>query len=455
MKIIFANSPVMRYRRKVVKDFSIENDLRIRGLRMVKRLGLHRILERIYNHLVFSYGNIRFGQRAGSRWPFVLRKPMGAVNYPFIMGYAISNLKSKGYDVEILDAIADENFSYSNFIRDLKKMKPDIVVVECSTPTVDIDLVVAKEISKFADVALAGTHLSLKCDEVKRQAPFVKYFLKGEYILSSLEMVRKKRPGVYESKVIKDLDSIPFPYRDYSSAKDYYDPSMSTLRPQMQVWGSKGCPFKCSFCLWPQTMYKGIVSLRDPKKIAEEIREGIRKHKYKSILFDDDTFNIGDDRISKLCDELKKIGLHWTMMGRLDCSPLWLLEKMIDCGCVGMRFGVETFDKKVLENINKGLQHSDFLLRIKLLSKKYPKIMFHLTMMKNLPGQTEKTHIRDMKILRDLGYELIRGFPHRANKYRHYQLSSCAPFPGTKMYKDLKISKKETLKDYLKYDGSE
>jgi len=65
------------------------------------------------------------------------------------------------------------------------------------------------------------------------------------------------------------------------------------------------------------------------------------------------------------------------MMGRLDCSPSWLLEKMIDCGCVGMRFGVESFDKKVLENINKGLQHSDFLARIKLLSRKYPKVMFH------------------------------------------------------------------------------
>jgi anaerobic magnesium-protoporphyrin IX monomethyl ester cyclase len=454
IKVIFANSPVMRYKDQIVTDFSIEKEKKIRFLRWMKKLGVPRIMERAYNHIIFRSGYIRFGQRAGSRWPFTSRKPTNALNFPFIMNYSASYLRSRGYDAETVDAIADECFSYSGFIGKLKEKKPDIVVLECCTPTIDIDILMAKEISNFAEVALAGPHLSLKCSEVQKQAPFVKYFLKGEYILSSLKMAETRKKGVYESEVVRDIDSIPFPFRDYSSSYKYYDPSMCTKFPQLQIWGSKGCPFHCTFCMWPQTMYKGIVSLRSPKKIIAEIKENLKKKDYKSIFFDDDTFNIGTERISELSDELKKIGLPWTMMGRLDCSPLWLLEKMIDCGCVGLRFGVETFDKGVLKNVNKGLENTNFLETIRQISKKYPKIMIHLTMMENLPGQTKEIHANDMKILKEMGYEEVRGFPFRSNEYRHFQCSSCVPFPGTKMHTDLKLDGKETLKDYISYDGS-
>jgi radical SAM superfamily enzyme YgiQ (UPF0313 family) len=250
-------------------------------------------------------------------------------------------------------------------------------------------------------------------------------------------------------EVVKDLDSLPFPFRDYKSATKYYDPSMATPKPQLQVYAGKGCPFRCTFCSWPQNMYFGNVSLRDPKKIAQEIRENVKKFGFKSIFFDDDTFNLGNDRISQLCDELKVIGLPWTMMGRLDCSPDWLFDKMVESGCVGMRFGVESFDLGVLATINKGLEKTDFLNTLRHLSEKYPELMIHLTMMKDLPGQTEEIHLRDLEILKELGYST-------ENHRRNYQLSSCVPFPGTKMYADLVAKKGEaSLSDYSLYEGSQ
>ena len=147
------------------------------------------------------------------------------------------------------------------------------------------------------------------------QCPHITYLLKGEYILSTLKMARSQQPGIYESEVVTDLDSIPFPFRDYRVSTKYFDPTMPTPRPQLQIYGSKGCPFKCTFCLWPQTMYQGKVALRKPEKIAEEIRYCVEKYGYQSIFFDDDTFNLGTERISRLCDELKQIGLPWTRWG--------------------------------------------------------------------------------------------------------------------------------------------
>lgn len=401
-------------------------------------------------HKLFFGNNIRFGVRAGSRWPWTLDSPLiKGAPYPFFMGYSAALLRSKGFDVNIVDYVGRNNVSYGQFIREIKSEKADIVVLECSTPTVDIDLWMAQEIARFTKVALAGPHITFNCEKMRQEYPFVTYWLKGEYILSSLKMAETQQAGIYESEVIKDLDVIPFPFRDYKGGHNYYDPTMPTPEPQLQIYASKGCPFHCTFCLWPQTMYNHIVALRDPDNVIEEIRENVRRFGYRSIFFDDDTFNIGEERISKLCDGLKGLGLPWTWMGRLDCSSHELFDKMVACGCIGMRLGVESFDHDVLRRIKKGIERVDFLKTLEHISKKYPEIMLHITMMRDMPGQSEEIHAKDMRILKDLGFS-------EHNIYRSYQLSRCAPFPGTEMYDDLMQSGYEQeLQDFARYDGGQ
>jgi radical SAM superfamily enzyme YgiQ (UPF0313 family) len=392
----------------------------------------------------------RYGVRAGSRWPLTATVPNAYAPYPFMLGYSASLLKENGFEVELIDSVVSQNRSYKKFIKNVIKNKPDIVVLETAALTENIDLWCAEKISKFAEVALAGPHFTDEIiAELQKKAPFVQYFLKGEYIKSSLKMAKTRQKGVYESDIVTDLDSIPFPYRDFKDAECYFDLSMPTDRPQLQMYASKGCPFKCSFCMWPQTMYKGIVAQRTPEKIIEEIRENVKKYGYKSIFFDDDTFNIGTERISKLCDYLKEIGLPWTMMGRLDCSPDWLYDKMVDCGCVGMRFGIETFNTDCLKRINKGLERVDFLGTLQHICEKHPDLWIHLTVMKDMPGQTDEIHKTDMKILHDLGFKL-----NSSNIKRSFQLSTCVPYKGTKLYEQVKaLIGEERFEKEAQYDG--
>lgn len=400
-----------------------------------------------------SWQDLRVGVRAGSRWPFSFSTKDGGFGlyypFPFIMSYAAALVKSKNYDVDIIDAIVNREFSYENYIKQIKKSKADIVVLECAEITMPIDLKMAEKISKFSEVALAGPHLNKElAEEIQKKAPYIKYILIGEYIKSALKMVETRVSGIYESEIVKDFDSLPFAFRDFKNADKYYDGSASDgEKPQLQIYASKGCPFKCKFCLWPQLMYKGTVAQRSPKLVAEEIKENLKKVPYKNIFFDDDTFNIGTERISELCDYLKEIGLPWTMMGRLDCSPLWLYDKMVDSGCVGMRFGIETFNIDCLKRINKGLEKIDFVENLKYLCNKYPNLYVHVTMMKDMPGQTKEIHQNDMKILSELGFSLY-------STKRSYQLATCSPYKGTVLYKELEERLgKEYLEKNLSIDG--
>ena len=114
-----------------------------------------------------------------------------------------------------------------------------------------------------------------------------------------------------------------------------------------------------------------------------------------------------------------------------------------------MRFGVETFNVEVLGKIGKGIERTDFKDTLRKLSEKFPQLMIHLTMMKDLPGQSKDDHRRDMEELQAMGYSL-------ASKTRNYQLSACAPFPGTRMYEEL-VAKHgaDVLSDLSLYDGGQ
>jgi len=448
MKVLFINPPNIRS-----ATSTPENDFSIKEFIVPKHLSKIKWSEKFFKSLDYLFGigsGVRYGVRAGSRWPFTMDQPTGYAPFPFFMGYAASNLKKHGFEVNILDAVAEIEYDYEAFLNEVKSEKADIVILECSTPTIDIDVWFANKVAEFAKVAIAGPHLNQSTvAEIMPNNPNISFFLLGEYIISSLKMVQSGKYGVYESEVLKDIDSFPHPFRDFKSATKYFEPTMPTPKPQLQLYGSKGCPFKCTFCSWPQTMYFGNVALRSPEDIAKEINNAVEKDDYKSILFDDDTFNLGTKRISKLCDYLKEIGLPWTMMGRLDISPDWLYDKMVDSGCVGMRFGIETFNIDVLKNIEKGIERRDFKKTLEYICLTYPKVMIHITMMSDMPGQTAEDTEVDLKIIKEMGFS-------NENILRTYQLSKCAPFPGTKLYEQMETKLDEaTLKTYTLYDGGQ
>ena len=217
MKILFVNPPVIR-----TKNSNAKNNFKIDGLRFRPIFRKIPFIYPIWKRL--SDPTTRYGVRAGSRWPWTSDQPLQALHYPFLMAYATSLLKENGFEVELYDAVAQEEYSYSNFISNVSKKNADIIVIETSTPTFDIDIWMAKKLSKFADICLAGPHLTYTAEKLQKKHKFIKYFLKGEYILSALEMAKTKRPGIYEINTVKDLEEIPYPYRDYPEKMPAWQP---------------------------------------------------------------------------------------------------------------------------------------------------------------------------------------------------------------------------------------
>jgi len=73
-----------------------------------------------------------FGARSDVRWPH--KRSDKFIEYPIYLAYLVAIVRESGYQVAFLDAIL-EDLDIQQFARRVAKIKPDVVVLECSTPS--------------------------------------------------------------------------------------------------------------------------------------------------------------------------------------------------------------------------------------------------------------------------------------------------------------------------------
>jgi len=394
-------------------------------------------------------GRRRLGIRAGSRWPLTTSdyyKPTTYMPYPGFMGYAVSYLQSQGVEARFYDAIAS-NHEIEAFYRNVDQFKPDIVIQETSTPSFNVDIEIARKLHEKYEICLVGPHATAFAERLI-ELPFVDYVLKGAYEYSSLQMVTTRRRGIYDFDSVKNLDDLPYPYRDEKIIHHYRECvcKKKLQFPQLWIYGSRGCAFHCSFCLWVHTMYGEKFTLRCPTKILDEVDDMIRKYGFKYILFDDDCWNLGSKtRITQIADGLHKIGVPWSIIGRLDTCDKDVFKYIVDRGCVGLRLGVESLSQRLLDKVDKRLTVEKVMEMIDYL--KTLDVSLFLLFMHLIPGETWWDRLKQDLMIRKICW----GHP-----YIVFQNPPCIPFPGTPYYQQFVKQglDPEKVTDWDEYDGA-
>ncbi|MFH2021239.1 MAG: radical SAM protein [archaeon] len=403
----------------------------------------------------------RKGVRAGSRWPHLkLKIESDYLPYPFFLGYASSLLKKNGFIVKAVDAVA-QDIDYVEFYNLIKEFSPDLIFLETSTPSLEHDLELIKmfKIYSSAKIAVAGPDMNVLNEKFLESNEFIDYALTGEYEFTLLELansineqrsLKNIRGLVYrqddkciktENREISNIDDFPWPDRIDLPAYKYNDRPGGIPTPSAQIIASRGCPYLCSFCAWPQLVYGGRnYRTRDIKDVVDEM-EMLRGKGFRSIYFDDDTFNIGRKRMLELAAELKsrKWKLSWAFMGRSDLIDEEILSKFKEVGLHAVKYGVESGVQKIVDSSGKGLNLA-IATKNMLLTKKMG-IKMHLTFTFGLSGETKQT------IQKTVDYALMIN-PDSV------QFSIMTPFPGTKFYNELKSKNMLASENLSDYDGN-
>jgi len=341
------------------------------------------------------------------------------------------------FDIELLDTQV-EKMDYPELQKTLEEKQPDIVGISCMTFLL-IDAIkvarIVKEVNPESLVVIGGTHPSIYPDEMLQQ-PEIDFIVmgEGEYVFSELLGALDKseslaginglgykengRPILNPPRdFIQDLDSLPFPDRDLLPYKKYYSVLGKGNEVMTGLLTTRGCPFHCIFC----TVKDGKnCRMRSPENVVQEI-EACYAQGITDFDIIDDTFILSKNRTIEIADLIIKRGLKITMdvRARVDTVDQEVLDKIAQAGCTRIRFGVESGNPQILENLRKGITIEQAKAAFKM-AKKTGMVTFAYFMLGS-PGEKSLEIEQSIKLAKEINPDFV-------------QFLIPTPFPATDFY---------------------
>ena len=350
---------------------------------------------------------------------------------PADLMYLAAVAEKQGFEAKIAD------YSQSgDYEADLREFKPDYLVVNIATPTLEHDLDAvkkAKEICPNITTVAKGAAFLTLGEKIVSEHNELDFGILGE-AENTLKDILDNKPknnilGIYYKEndevkftgkrpFIEDLDSLPFPARHLVNNNIYRRPDNNKVQATIKV--SRGCPFHCFFCL--ATPVSGAkVRRRSPENIVAEIRECVEKYNIKNFLFWSDIFNIDKDWTMKLCQAIIDSGLKitWSANTRADTADYEMAKMMYKSGCRLVSIGVESGSQYMLEKMGKKITLNDVRRTVKVFKK--AKIRIYNYFVIGLPWETEETVEETIKFAIELNSDFISFY-------------TATPLPGSRFY---------------------
>lgn len=365
----------------------------------------------------------------------------GTIYFPLWLAYCTGVLEAMGHEVSFIDAPA-RGWDLAAVAEHARAFTPGLVVMDTSTPSVVNDLEVAARIKLVLPgvfIVAVGTHVSALAGQTLEMGPALDAVARREYEYTVRELAGivaaargrgalapERLAGVAglswrgsegvvhnpDRPFIEDLDSLPWVSRVYKrhlNIDDYFNPN--AIPPMVTLITSRGCPFKCTFCLYPQTFTGRAYRLRGIADVVDEMAWVAQAFpKARSIFFEDDTLTADKDRCRQFSQAVidKGIKLAWTANSRvsLDYETMTLMRR---AGCRQLCVGFESGDPDVLKTMKKGIG-TEAMLRF-MADARRAGILIHGCFMLGFPGETRASVEKTIALALALKPDTVQFYP--------------------------------------------
>ncbi|EHK2440614.1 DUF4080 domain-containing protein [Clostridium perfringens] len=322
-----------------------------------------------------------------------------AINSKYIhSNLAVRYLKAFTKDLDFQGDIKEFSINdrVENILEGIIEEKPDVVAFSCYIWNMEFVNRLA-ELIKLVDpnieILYGGPEVSYEGKEFlenhegeyvivgegeKTFREFVLYKL-GERKIEDIKGLNYKRDGkVFENpkRPEMDMNELVFPYtyeEDINNKIVYYE-------------ASRGCPFKCKYCL--SSVMHGVRFL-DVERVKKELKYFMERG-LKLVKFVDRTFNCNREYTVELLKYLSEQDTETRF--HFEVAADLLTEEQIEIlnnapkGRFQLEVGVQTTNNEVLHNINRYITYENIKKKVlKVASGK--NVMQHLDLIAGLPGE--------------------------------------------------------------------
>ena len=242
------------------------------------------------------------------------------------------------------------------FLETLKKLCPKLIFIGIG------DIFRAKELNKD----ILENYDFLDAILMDFTAPDILYYLEGKNEKIKNMMFREGKDIVIKNEIsVAKEFNIPVPRQELFMNKRYSFPFAKKL-PFVTLLTDYGCPFDCSFCVYPTLGFK----LRGLENVFAELKY-IHSLGIRELFIKDQCFGVNEERTVKFCREIisKKWNFSWTCFLRTDLAKKELLVEMKAAGCHTIIFGVESANQSFLFKNKKGINEENIYSAFGLCNK--------------------------------------------------------------------------------------
>jgi radical SAM superfamily enzyme YgiQ (UPF0313 family) len=296
--------------------------------------------------------------------------------FPFFLAHTAALLERNGFDVGVVDGVP-LNLTEEELESRVRQHQPDVILFEPNTAVIDDTIALARRLRQGAQplIVLAGTHASV----------FARQLLEAQ---------------------------------------------------------RRGCPFRCNFRSRVQVLYRsGPQRFRPADQVVDEMESLRDRCDAREIYFDDDSFTSHRKNVLGLCAERRsrKWGLSWFAMADAMGLDEGLLAEMAVSGCIGIEFGLDSADTRVLKPVGKPLKTER--LEAIVAKAKSLGVKTHLSMVLGLAGETAQSLETTLAYCNRIDVESI-------------QFSLATPCPGTAWFDDLVREGDLQVVSWDEFDGA-
>lgn len=341
-----------------------------------------------------------------------------------------------GEDAKLVDAPADE-LTVDQTMALAKGF--ELAILHTSTPSFANDIKVAQRLKDEIPgikIGFCGAHVAVMPEKSLLASTAIDFVCGKEFDYTIAEVAqgrdladvdglswRDKNGKIHHNRdreLIHDMDTLPSVLDVYKRDLKIENYFIGYLQhPYLSLYTGRGCPARCTFCLWPQTVGGHNYRTQSANYVIEEMRRAKELFpQVKEFFFDDDTFTADLARTEEIARGLGKLGIEWSCNSRANV-PYETLKVMKDNGLRLLLVGYESANEEILVNIKKGVKKDRYVQFAKDVKKLG--IITHGTFIVGLPGETKETVEETIKFACEIDPETI-------------QVSLAAPYPGTYLY---------------------
>jgi anaerobic magnesium-protoporphyrin IX monomethyl ester cyclase len=307
------------------------------------------------------------------------------------LGYIAAYLRQHGYHVDVFNMQVDNYLSYwelaedgpaksvEETVRQILGAEPDLVGMSITGITINQALEMSyrmKELRPELPIIWGGHQAFYSARDLMEREPCVDAVVASDGEITMVRVMEAlstdgdltKITGLYlrtpEGRMRYTgpppepaLDELPEPARD--TLEEMISRGLHVT--DARITTSRGCPFKCTFCVDPSLGYRVKWRARSAELVVREMKNLVDRYGIEFFWFSEDNFipstRRGRERASRIADLIMesgmKIGYRALMRADAIVGERALIEKMMDSGLSCVYIGVESGSPRRLEYFKK------------------------------------------------------------------------------------------------------